>query len=225
MPHRINLALDGLTTESATKLAKKVGKKCHALKIHDLLDKHGPIVIQLLKDHGVRNIWVDYKLHDIPKTVNLRAKAHFDNGADIITVHASGGVKMMQAAVESGIKVYAVTILTSLPDYEVSEIYGKDSSLKVPELALMAKEAGCNGIVCSPLELPTLKTMESLRGMEFVTPGVRTPGIGTHDQARVDTPANALSNGATALVVGREVVEAVDPISALENLLSQIPRG
>lgn len=222
MPNRINLALDGFTLENAVLLSKKIGGRCNALKVHDLVDSEGaPRAIPVLKETGTK-VWVDYKLHDTSDTVGKRAKALRKNGADIITVHASGGVGMMKAAVDSGANIIAVTILTSLEEYEVNEIYGKLPNLKVPELALKAKEAGCYGIVCSPREVGLLYAMPELEGMKFITPGVRSSGVALNDQKRVDTPRGALLSGADQIVVGRQVTEAENSLDAFDSLLAEL---
>ena len=113
---KICLALDGQSVASATNLAWNLGKSSHALKIHDLLDKFGPVVMGSLKRNGARLVWVDYKLHDTKDTVGLRVAALVKNGADIITVHASGGIPMMEAAVAAAqdkCQIWAITLLTS----------------------------------------------------------------------------------------------------------------
>lgn len=224
MSDKIVVALDGLDLERACGIAGyitlanlEVGVWENTFKIHDLYDRYGQHAIYNLKKNGTR-IWIDYKLHDVPTTVGHRTQALKDNGADIVTVHASGGVEMMKAAVDTGITVYAVTVLTSLHDYEVAVIYGKDSSLKVPELAVMAKRAGCHGIVCSPKEVLALSKNPELAGMEFVTPGIRFYESDNHDQARVATPQQALANGATTLVVGREITDK-NPEAAYKRLV------
>ncbi len=223
MPKRINLALDGFDLECAVSLSNLIGGRCNALKVHDLVDLEGaPRLIPVLKETGTK-VWVDYKLHDTPDTVGKRARALRKNGADIITVHASGEVKMMKAAVDSGALILAVTILTSLEEYEVSKVYGNIPSQKVPEFALMAKEAGCYGIVCSPLEVGLLAAMPELAGMKFVTPGVRSSGVAMNDQKRVGTPRGALLDGAAEVVVGRQVSEAESPLEAFDMLLSELP--
>lgn len=221
MPNRIALALDGLTLAEALTLATTVGKRCYALKVHDLVDREGSNAISVLKKTGSR-IWVDYKLHDVPTTVGHRATALRDSGADIVTVHASGGTEMMAAAVASGLTVFAVTVLTSLSPEQARALHGRDPSEIVPDLAAQAKSAGCHGVVCSPKEVGLLKSDSRLQGMEFVIPGVRSPGVSVDDQKRVDTPVAALRSGATRLVIGRQVVKAKQPQDAFDSLVAEI---
>ncbi len=218
---KLILALDGLTLMQANNLAEDIADRAYALKIHDLLDREGPTVIGILKEAGAR-IWADVKLHDIPATVSNRASALCNHGADIITVHASGGVEMMQAAVDTGVEVFAVTILTSLSESACFSIYGSHPQSAVLSLAEDASAAGCAGIVCSPLEVAILAANSKLRGMKFITPGVRSPDTAVDDQMRTNTPIGALKSGATHLVIGRQVTKAKDPIRAFEKLEAEV---
>lgn len=215
------LALDGLGYGEASRLVEKIGSRVYTVKIHDLADEQGLGVVERLKGRGAKRVWVDYKLHDIPATVKKRAAALVGHGADIITVHASGGVEMMKAAVESGAIVYAVTVLTSLSEKTVRELYRDSSAVVVYDLACRAKQAGVHGVVCSPLELLDLIT-PATKGLELITPGVRSPGAAQHDQKRIDTPVGALQNGARRLVIGRQITESQDPVAALKQIAAEI---
>lgn len=215
------LALDGLGYGEASRLVEKIGSRVYTVKIHDLADEQGLAVVARLKGLGAKRVWVDYKLHDIPATVKKRAAELVKHGADIITVHASGGVEMMKAAVESGAIVYAVTVLTSLNEKCVRELYRDSPAAVVYALACLSKEANVQGIVCSPLELTGLIEL-AVGGLELVTPGVRSPGVARHDQERVDTLVNALKNGSRRLVIGRQLTEAHDPVAALDQIAAEI---
>ena len=224
----IHLALDGMQIEDAKKLIEVVGHLCASMKIHDLYDHLGLKVVDTLKQAGAKQIWIDGKFHDIPKTVGNRVSAVVGNGANIITVHASGGIPMMEAAINAATTqcyervadVFAVTLLTSLSPEDIARIYNHgDTPL---DLARMAKEAGVQGIVCSPQEVGWLSRQEDLKGMRFITPGVRSPGADVGDQQRVGTPAQAVADGATDLVIGREVTTAADPLAVLEKIIADI---
>lgn len=221
---RIILALDELDLCRCIELAGAVGKLVHAIKIHSLFDQEGPEVVRQLRMAGARRIWVDAKLHDIPNTVKLRAKAIAKSGADILTVHASGGVEMMRAAKESadGAEVYAVTVLTSLSPEIAKIIYGTSAEDAVLMLANLAKEAGVDGVVCSPREVEVLAKSPELQGLKFITPGVRSLGKKTDDQRRVDTPERAIASGSTHLVVGRQITQAANPVEALRQIEEEI---
>lgn len=223
---RIILAADELDLKKCLELASKVGDKVYAIKIHNVFDQHGPGVVQRLRDAGARRVWVDAKLHDIPNTVKLREKAISESGADILTVHAAGEIEMMMAAVEAGpSEIYAVTVLTSLGEEQVNLLYGQSSKATVLYLARLAKLSGVHGIVCSPQEVGILAKRPELRGLKFVTPGVRSVGKSTDDQKRVDTPAGAIASGSTHLVVGRQVTQAADQVDALRRIEEEISQN
>ena len=125
---RIILAADGLSLGQCLDLASEIGNWVYAIKIHSLYDQHGPTVVRGLLDAGANRVWVDAKLYDIPNTVKLRAQAIAESGADILTVHASGEVEMMMAAVEGGpAEVYAVTVLTSMSEEQAHLTFGQPS--------------------------------------------------------------------------------------------------
>ncbi|OHA91345.1 MAG: orotidine 5'-phosphate decarboxylase [Candidatus Zambryskibacteria bacterium RIFCSPHIGHO2_01_FULL_49_18] len=220
---RIILAADELTLDQCLDLASKVGDRVHAIKIHNLYDRAGAIAVQQLRDAGARRVWVDAKLHDIPNTVKLRAKAIAESGADILTVHASGEIEMMMAAVEGGpSEIYAITVLTSLGEEQAHLLFGQPSKAGALYLARLAKLAGVHGVVCSPKEVGILAKRPELQGLKFITPGVRSTGKATDDQKRVDTPAGAIASGATHLVIGRQITQAADPVEALHQIEMEI---
>ncbi len=216
---KICLAIDGQTLHDAKRLTALVGGKCRAIKVHDLLDEHGPNLFYYLTDYGAKEVWVDYKLHDTKDTVGLRVAALVKKGAKIITVHASGGVPMMEAAVKAAgrkCRVWAITLLTSLDDEEIAEIYGRDRTRLeiVIALAKMAKRAGAHGVVCSAQEVGALSRVPELVGLDFVVPGTRSEGVALGQQKRSGTPAQAKKDGATVLVAGSQVTKADDPRAA-----------
>jgi orotidine-5'-phosphate decarboxylase len=182
----------------------------------------GPEIVARIKDLGF-DVFVDLKLHDIPHQVRGAAREISRLGASMFTVHAAGGMEMMQAAVEGACEgsegcgvdtpdVIAVTVLTSLG------AAGLAPAEHAVLLADLARESGVQGVVCSPHEA---RAMRSLLGREalVVTPGVRPPGADAGDQARVATPGEAISNGASHIVVGRPITGAADPAAAVAALL------
>lgn len=225
MDSRIILALDGMTLERAEALVRLLGDRVYAVKLHELVDTEGPSVISFLKKAGAARVWVDHKLHDIPNTVRLRAQALATQGADIITVHASGGIEMMQAARAGApsTELYAVTVLTSLAEDAVQKIYSDTSEATVQRLAMLAQEAGMDGVVASPKEVALLHEMFGAAGPKLVIPGVRSLGSDVGDQERTGTPLQALQDGATHLVIGRQITEAEDPVAAFETLITELP--
>lgn len=217
---RIILALDEIQNiDEVVALVKKVGQMVYAVKVHNLYDKIGPDIVRILKDAGAEKVWVDFKLYDILNTAKLRAESIT---ADIISVHASGGVKMMQAAVASGKEIFAVTALTSFSSQEIKQIYNQELNDVVLTLTRLAQEARVAGIVCSPLELAMLRKYPEFKDLKLVVPGIRSMGINANDQHRVSTPLEALQNGADYLVIGRQVTKADDPVKALLDINQEI---
>ncbi|OGE82813.1 MAG: orotidine 5'-phosphate decarboxylase [Candidatus Doudnabacteria bacterium RIFCSPLOWO2_01_FULL_44_21] len=219
---RVILAADELSLEQCTRLVGEIGDRIYAVKVHNLYDKEGPGVVQLLRKAGASRVWVDAKLHDIPNTVKLRAQAIADSGADIVTVHASGEIEMMMAALESGITVYAITVLTSLDEEQAHLLHGQPTKAQVLYLARLAKLAGVHGVVSSPKEVGILAKRPELKGLELVTPGIRSAGKDAGDQKRVDTPTAAIKTGSTRLVVGRQLTASDDPVRALDELEQEL---
>lgn len=172
---------------------------------------------------------LDLKLHDIPNTVKKAAKNAGLLGAELLTVHASGGSAMLKAAVEgvreagSKTKVLAVTVLTSIDEETLQNELGVTKSVleQVKSLAMLAKESGVDGVVCSPKEITAIR---ECCGQNFliVTPGIRPKGSAVGDQKRIKTPAEAINDGANYIVVGRPITEANDPAGAMEAILKEI---
>ena len=186
-------------------------------------------------DEGVRRIaerempiCLELKFHDIPNTVGkaVEAIAHLEPA--ILTVHAAGGKAMMQAAkaaAPAGTRVVAVTVLTSLDQSDLGDIgVGSSPDDQVRRLTDLARESGIDGIVCSGAEVAAARA--SWPGGFFVVPGVRPAGSDVGDQKRVVTPAQAMDDGASVLVIGRPITAANDPKRAIMDIastLSQTP--
>jgi orotidine-5'-phosphate decarboxylase len=229
---KICLALDGLSAEEVILLTNELKHRVYAVKAHDLLDVYGPPIIKQLMDVGAPRVWIDHKVHDTPDTVGRRIAAHVHNGAQIITVHASGGVPMMKAAVQAThggkhdaqAEIWAITVLTSLDDNEIKRIYGADRTRDqiVLEFALMAQEAGVRTIVCSAQEVGTLSRNPLLEGMQFTVPGTRSAGVALGQQKRSGTPEQAATDGATFLVAGSQVTQSVNPLAAFSEFAAKI---
>lgn len=175
-----------------------------------LFCREGPDVVRRLVGQGAR-VFLDLKLHDIPHQVALTVAAVRDLGAELLTLHASGGSEMIGAAArEAGsMRLLAVTVLTSL-----------EAALEqVVSLGKQAVDAGAGGLVCSPQEVAALR--QALGDQSWlVVPGIRPEGDDAQDQTRVGSPRSALRDGATLLVVGRPITRAPNPIVGLQRLLS-----
>ena len=224
---KVILAADEFSREELLEFVKNFGPRFYCVKIHGLYDEFGPGIVNELKSAGAQRVWVDTKLHDIPNTVKLRAKAIGNSSADILSVHASGGVEMLKAA-KLGFgkgKVYAVTALTSLTDADLKKIYNAQGAEEVvARLAGLVKESGVDGLVCSPKEIAMLRGNADFKNLELVVPGIRSEGVSPDDQQRFDTPTNALKAGANFLVMGRQITHAPDPQAALDALEKEIAK-
>lgn len=235
MHSQICLALDNLSKARALQITGMLSQWLFAAKIHDLYDAEGAHAVSELKKVGAKYVWVDAKLHDTKDTVGSRTRALVRNGANIITVHASGGVPMMKAAVDAATsecgdalaEIWGITVLTSLDAKEIAESYGADRTpaRTVLDFALKAKEAGLQGVVCSAEEVEMLSKHPDLQGMRLVVPGTRSPGVAKGQQKRSATPTEAMTRGATLVVVGTEVTAAADPLLAFGHFAAGVERG
>jgi orotidine-5'-phosphate decarboxylase len=223
---RLIVALDVSTAAAARKIVAAVGDSAHAYKVGmQLYTAEGPSIVRELVGSG-RRVFLDLKYHDIPNTVGAAVREAARLGVSMLTVHASGGGKMLRAAVEAvqkpGLLVLAVTVLTSLDDVELGKIGLRGGALdQVLRLAALALSNGCKGVVASALEAAALREEFGL-DFTIVTPGVRPAGSGPNDQARVVTPSEAISAGASHIVVGRPITEASDPAAEARAILGQI---
>jgi orotidine-5'-phosphate decarboxylase len=228
MQDRLIVALDVANAAEARVLAQRLGETVGVYKVGlQLFTAEGPDLVRELVRSGKR-VFLDLKLHDIPNTVSHAVKAAAELGASMLTVHASGGTAVLQAAVvaaEDRLTVLAVTVLTSLNDQDLTEIgFSGRSSDQVLRLATLAKNAGCRGVVASPLEARRLR--ESLGdALTIVTPGVRPAGSGKNDQQRTATPGEAISNGASYIVVGRPITHAADPAQAALAIIAEMEQN
>ena len=225
---RLIVALDVPTAAAARKIVAAVGDSAHAYKVGmQLYTAEGPSFVRELVGSGHR-VFLDLKYHDIPNTVGAAVREAAQLGVSMLTVHASGGGKMLRSAVDAAqaanpdLLVLAVTVLTSLDDNELGKIGLRGGVLdQVRRLAALAISNGCKGVVASALEASALRE-EFGRDFAIVTPGVRPAGSGPHDQARVVTPAEAIAAGASHIVVGRPITEASDPTAEARAILGQI---
>jgi orotidine-5'-phosphate decarboxylase len=224
---RLILALDLPATDEARRLVDRLEGSVSFFKIGlQLLATDGMALAGELKRAG-HQVFLDWKLHDIGATVEKAAAALAGSGCDLLTVHAEPQV--MAAAVKgaagSGLKLLAVTVLTSLTDADLKDIgYGMGAEALVERRVRQALEAGCAGVVASPREAAVARRIGG-EGFLVVTPGVRPTGSSMDDQARAATPAAALRDGASHLVVGRPITAAADPKAAAEAISEEMARG
>jgi len=217
---RAIVALDRPDARSAVALVERIGKACDFYKVgNELFTGAGPQIVEALRALG-KSVFLDLKLHDIPNTVGQAAARASALGASLLTVHATGGREMMEAAVEgAGEKcgILAVTILTSLDTSGLRLAWGRarlDLSREVLRLAGQAADAGAHGVVCSGLEASSVKSEYGDR-LRLLVPGIRRPGDPRNDQRRTVTPLEAVRSGASYLVLGRTITADPDPAMAM----------
>ena len=221
-PQRIAVALDVETLDQAEELATALAGHVGVFKVGlELFSAHGPDAVTRIAAHGP--VFLDLKLHDIPTTVARAARRLADLGVAYLTVHASGGPAMVEAAVDGlgdAGRVLAVTVLTSMSPSDLDAVGLAGSAVSVPRLAAVATGAGAPGLVCAAPDLATVRGVVADDTI-LVTPGIRSAGSAPDDQARVATPASAIADGASLLVIGRPITRADDPAAAADAIANE----
>jgi orotidine-5'-phosphate decarboxylase len=224
---RLAVALDFADEHEALKLVDKLGQTCLWYKVGmELYYAAGNRIVRQLRERGF-NIFLDLKLHDIPNTVAGAVRSAAKAGASLLTIHASGGEAMMTAAAEAASapgspRLLAVTVLTSMDANQLAGIgITASPAEQVFRLARLAQRSGIDGMVCSPEEVAILRRETGPKTL-LVIPGIRPAGSAIGDQKRVATPAQAIRDGASLLVVGRPITRASDPAAAAQAILNEI---
>ncbi len=227
---RLIVALDVDSYDEARALAAALSAHAGWFKIGPVLfTREGPRVCELVRDSGAR-LFLDLKLHDIPNTVQGAVKNALAIGAEMITLHASGGPTMLSAARTAAVDagrpeaiLVAVTVLTHLTPGEFNATFASTRTVveSVVALARVALEGRMSGVVASAQELPAIRAAMG-KGFVVVTPGIRLPDATKDDQTRVVTPDQAIRDGADYLVVGRPIIAAKDPVAACRDVLSRM---
>jgi orotidine-5'-phosphate decarboxylase len=217
------VALDVSTRSEADQLLSAIWPHRHIKVGLELFYRLGPDYVRQLVLQDVA-VFLDLKCYDIPRTVARAVQAAGDAGVQLLTIHAAGGIPMMEAAQHAalGLDLVGVTVLTSLDDLELARlgIVGGVESL-VTGLTQAARTAGIAGLVCSGQELPVVRRLWP--AARLVVPGIRLDGQDPEDQRRIVSPAQAYRLGATDLVVGRAVVQQPDPGAALRRIQAELP--
>lgn len=220
----IIVALDVPTPEAALDLVRRLGDSVGMYKVGlELFAATGPAFVRELLAEG-RGVFLDLKFYDIPETVKRATARVAELGVDLLTIHASYSV--MLGAVEgrgaTKLRLLGVTVLTSFDEHDLADL---GSSKTVAELvgqrAGKAREAGMDGIVCSPLEAAAMRTLMGPDKL-LVVPGIRSAGVDAGDQKRIATPREAMAAGASYLVVGRQITRAADPRAEALRILAEI---
>ena len=225
---RLIVALDVPTQADALAMTDRLSESCRWVKVGlELFVAAGPSVVEALAGRGY-SVFLDLKLHDIPNTVASAVRSTGSLGARMLTVHAAGGPVMLQAAQEAAAalssppELLAVTVLTSMNQAQLAAIgVERTPAEQVSLLARMGIGAGLRGFVCSPQEVATLRALAGPEGV-LVIPGIRPAGAAQGDQQRIATPAMALRDGASYLVVGRPITQAADPVAAAEAIVAEM---
>lgn len=218
---KVIVALDYNTAAAAERFVADVSPDLCKLKVgKELFTRSGPQFVTTLVNRGF-DVFLDLKFHDIPNTVAAAVKVAADLGVWMTDVHASGGRRMMEDArlasdqAGTNMLLIAVTVLTSFSADDLAELgIGCTPEQQVHRLAALAKASGMDGVVCSAMETRGLR---NLLGDDFtlVTPGIRPVSAVADDQRRVVTPAQAIANGSSYLVIGRPITQSPDPVKAL----------
>jgi len=227
-----------MPTPSPVFVALDVPRKIEALQLAQLLSPHvggfkvglelfcsaGPAIVEEI---GAASVFLDLKFHDIPNTVAGASRAAARLGVKIFNMHCLGGLEMMKAGataareINGDTKIIGVTVLTSHDAAQLQQIgLAEEPALAVRRLALLAREAELDGVVCSPHEIEAVRK-ECGADFLLVTPGVRPAGAALGDQKRVMTPQQALQAGADWLVVGRPITAAADPARAAAGIMER----
>ena len=224
---RLIVALDLPSVKAAETMVSKLGDSVRFYKIGYQLAYAGGLPFAAGLIAAGKKVFLDLKLHDIGNTVGKGVESVVQIGATFLTVHAYP--QTMKAAVaakgNSGLKVLAVTVLTSYDDAELFVAgYKLGVGALVAQRATQARDAGVDGLVCSAEEAANLRKIVG-PGLSLVTPGIRPAGAKSDDQKRIMTPARAIQAGADYLVVGRPVVEAADPKAAADAIVAEISQA
>lgn len=225
------IALDYPSLDAALCLADRLDPaRCRVKVGKELFTRSGPDVIEALHGRGFE-VFLDLKFHDIPHTVAGAVQAAAEQGVWMVNVHASGGQRMMEAARERlerhGLSTHliAVTVLTSMTASDLEGVgISSTPAQQVERLALLARQCGMDGVVCSAQESARLRELCG-EGFLKVTPGIRPRSAEHGDQRRVMTPVEAMAAGSTHLVIGRPVSQAQDPMAALAAIEQELASG
>ena len=228
---RLIFALDVSSSAAAQKIVTAVGESATIYKVgKQLFTAEGPQIVRDLVA-ARRKVFLDLKFHDIPTTVASAVREAAQLNVSMLTVHASGGARMLRAATEAAAAssskplILAVTVLTSLSDSDLQEIGVNGRVLdQTLRLSALAQASGCGGVVASAQEARQIRRMVG-EGFALITPGIRPRGGDAGDQARVVTPAQAIEAGASHIVVGRPITAAQDPAAAARAIVQEIARS
>ena len=230
---KIIVAIDGMDRNEAISFLKECPDISWVKVGLELFTKEGPNIINTFKDMD-KKIFLDLKFHDIPNTMSSASYHVSKLGVDIISLHASAGLKALQLSKEATIKgareinnkppeVIAITVLTSISPQNFKYELNRESSIEenVLSLSKLTYDAGLDGCVCSPLEVKSLRDKYD-NNFKLITPGIRFLINDINDQSRVMSPVDAISNGASKIVVGRAITKSNNPSKIFSEICNSI---
>ena len=230
---KIIVAIDGMDRNEAISFLKGCPDISWVKVGLELFTKEGPNIINTFKDMD-KKIFLDLKFHDIPNTMSSASYNVSKLGVDIISLHASAGLKALQLSKEATIKgareinskppeVIAITVLTSISPQNFKYELNRESSIEenVLSLSKLTYDAGLDGCVCSPLEVKSLRDKYD-DNFKLITPGIRFLIDDINDQSRVMSPVDAISNGASKIVVGRAITKSNNPSKIFSEICNSI---
>ena len=225
MTDKLILALDVDHADEALAYVRLLKPHLSLFKVgNQLFTREGRDIVKAIRAEGV-DVFLDQKWHDIPQTVAHAVTSAVDLDIRYVTIHASGGLEMMQAA-QAAVKgtrteILAVTVLTSLDDNALQQIgFNRTAAEQVVRMAKLAVQAGGSGLGCSPQEISLIRE-QVLEPVKLITPGVRSGKDAMGDQKRTLSAAEALKRGANHLVIGRPITKAADPVAATLALIEE----
>jgi len=223
---RLIVALDVPHTAAAVDMARRLSGHVGMFKIGlELFVAEGPPIVHRIRELAPDvEIFLDLKLHDIPNTMRGAIRSARSYGVRFVTVHAGSGTAHLQACVEEAgdaLGILAVTVLTSQDEVACRQAGHTRALEELVEMrAVCAREAGCAGVVCSGRELARVRAVAPK--LARVVPGIRPAGADVGDQQRVMTPAKAIAEGASYIVVGRPILQAEDPAAAADAIVREL---
>ena len=223
----IYCAIDFSDLEQSKKLISKIQKYIGGIKIGlEFFTKNGPTGFLEIQKLGIP-IFLDLKLKDIPNTVKKSAQNLIDLKPDYLSIHLSGGVRMVKevVSIKNNTKILGITMLTSLDNSDLKSFGYNSSNLDyVENLAKIGEKAGIDGLVSSADEIPHLKKYLNHTNMLFVTPGIRLSQNKMNDQKRINSPSQAIKNGSKMLIIGRSITQSGNPINSIKCILQDLEK-
>ncbi len=224
MHNPIIVALDVESAAAARAMVARIGPRVNFYKVGlELYTAAGLEIVRQLIGEG-KQVFLDLKLYDIPETVSRAVSVVAQTGVTFLTVHAVASVMRAAVAARAGspLRILGVTVLTSFGPEDLDDLdYSGTVASLVERRARKAVELGVDGVVASPLEAAAVRRIVGPQTV-IVTPGVRSAGVGSGDQKRVATPAQAIHDGADYLVIGRQITRAADPAAEVDRVLMEL---